>query len=216
MAYATGKGEKFKMYGKKITLQNVEVLFFCRKRRNLKMARIFVTSDTHFGHEGEFIWGPRGFHSVQESDKTIISNWNSVVQPGDIVYHLGDVMLGDNEHGLDCLRQLNGEIHIIRGNHDTNVRWGLYAELENVVLEGWATMIKYKKYNFYLSHFPTETSNFDDMDIRRRIINLCGHTHQKNNFYNDKPYIYHVGVDSHNNTPVLLDTVIDDINNSYL
>ena len=91
------------------------------------MGKIFVTSDTHFGHDREFLWGPRGFISHVDHDRQVIENWNSVVGPDDIVYHLGDVMLGDTEYGMGCLAQLNGHIKIIRGNHDTDRRWALYA-----------------------------------------------------------------------------------------
>lgn len=40
-------------------------------------------------------------------------------------------------------------------------------------------------------------------------LNLYGHTHQTTNFYEDRPYMYHVGVDSHNGYPVLLDDIIE-------
>ena len=52
------------------------------------MERIFVFSDAHFGHDREFLWGPRGFKSSIEHDEATIANWNSVVGPDDIVYHL--------------------------------------------------------------------------------------------------------------------------------
>ena len=181
--------------------------------------KIFLVSDTHFGHNREFLYGPRGFSSIQEHDEAIINNWNSVVGSNDIVYHLGDVMLNDNDHGLECLHQLNGNIIIIPGNHDTDSRIALYKTLSNVkVLEtdieglrvAAAATIRYKKYNFYLSHHPTLTSNLDaDPYLRANLINLYGHTHQQNHFYEDRPYMFHVGLDSNNNTPVLLDDAIE-------
>ena len=42
------------------------------------MSKIFLTSDTHFGHDREFLWGPRGFRSSIEHDEAVIANWNSV------------------------------------------------------------------------------------------------------------------------------------------
>ena len=174
------------------------------------MGKIFITSDTHFGHDREFIYGPRGFKSVQEADAEIIRRWNEVVGPEDTVYHLGDVMLNDNENGMNCLRQLNGHIKLIRGNHDTNSRMKLYETLDNVEVLGWAEVIKYKKYSFYLSHHPTLTSNLDDMSpLGMRMLNLFGHTHQQTKFHEGKPFMYHVGLDSHNCYPVLLDDVIE-------
>ena len=169
------------------------------------MGKIWLTSDTHFGHDREFLWSPRGYTSTAENNADIIKKWNEEVSPED------NVMLGDNENGMNCLKQLNGDIHIIRGNHDTNTRWDLYNTLPNVTLEGWATMIKYKKMNFYLSHFPTLTANFSDKSIKQCVVNLFGHTHQQTNFYEDRPYMYHVGVDSHNSAPVLLDDIIEEI-----
>ena len=182
------------------------------------MSKIFVTSDTHFGHDREFLWGPRGFANYLDHDEYIIKQWNSVVGPDDIVYHLGDVMLGDNEYGMNCLRQLNGIIYIIPGNHDTSTRIKLYKTLENIHvlesgipgLEAAAATLKYKKYNFYLSHHPTMTSNLEKAPyLRMHLINLFGHTHQQKRFYEDMPYMFHVGMDSNNCTPVLLDDAIE-------
>lgn len=174
------------------------------------MGKIFVTSDTHFGHDREFLWGPRGFTSIQEHDAEVIRRWNEVVGPEDTVFHLGDVMLGDNEYGLNCLRQLNGFIKIIPGNHDTSTRLKLYKELDNVEVLGYAEMSKYKKYNFYLSHHPTMTSNLEKAPyLRMHLINLYGHTHQQTKFYQGIPFMFHVGMDSNNCTPVLLDDAIE-------
>ena len=182
------------------------------------MGRIFITSDTHFGHDREFLYGPRGFSNIDDHDKAVIQNWNSVVQPDDTVYHLGDVMLNDNDHGMECLRQLNGTIIIVPGNHDTDTRLALYATLPNVKviqsgiegLKATSVMLKYRKYNFYLSHQPTMTSNLDaDPHLRANVLNLYGHTHQQSHFYEDRPYMFHAGLDSNNNTPVLLDDAIE-------
>ena len=165
-------------------------------------------------HNREFLWGPRGFISSEEHDEVVIEKWNTMIDNDDDVYVLGDLMLGDNEHGLNCLCQLNGKIHIIFGNHDTDTRKELYKTLPNVVeVCGWATLIKYHKYHFYLSHFPTNTGNLEKESLHQMTLNLFGHTHQKTNFYEDRPYMYHVGLDSHNCYPVYLDEVIEDMKN---
>ncbi len=118
-------------------------------------------------------------------------------------------MLGDNEYGINCLKQLNGHIKIIRGNHDTDTRWELYKTLPNVECLGWAEVIKYKKYHFYLSHHPTLTSNLEKAPyLRMHLIGLFGHTHQKNQFFQDIPYMFHAGLDSNECTPILLDDAI--------
>lgn len=175
------------------------------------MGRIFVTSDLHFGHDREFLWGPRGFESSQEHDETVIRNWNAVVNADDDVYVLGDVMLGDNVHGSECVSRLNGRIHLVRGNHDTDTRWNnIYPTIPNVVeLCGWAEVIHYKKYHFYLSHFPTDTANLEAESLHQCTLNLFGHTHSKQKFRNDVPMYYNVALDANDNTPVLLDDIIE-------
>jgi calcineurin-like phosphoesterase family protein len=180
------------------------------------MGKIFLTSDTHFGHNKPFVWEERGFSSVEEMNYRIIQNWNNIVSSEDTVYHLGDVMLGDTNKGIYCLEQLNGKIHIVWGNHCTNTRKELYKTCHNVIEScGFATIIKHKGYTFYLSHYPTITSNYDiDKPLKSRVINLCGHSHVTDPFADwEKGLIYHVELDAHNCYPVCLDDIIEDIKN---
>ena len=173
---------------------------------------IHFTSDTHFSHDREFLYKVRGFPTVDEMNEAIVERWNAVIAPEDEVYHLGDVMLNDNEKGMELLSRLNGKIHILLGNHDTKTRAKLYETLPNVDVIGYATVIKWGKYHFYLSHYPTNTSNLENMaPLSQHVLNIYGHTHQEHNFYNGTPYMYHVGMDSHNCTPVSVETVIEDI-----
>ena len=172
---------------------------------------IYLTSDWHFGHDREFIWKARGYSSVEEMNEIQIEKFNSLVQPDDTVYILGDLMLGNNDEGIKCLKQLNGNKYFVRGNHDTDVRVNLYMDEQNANIGflGDATTLKYKKYHFYMSHFPTLTDNLEKESFHQMTLNLYGHTHQTTNFYEDRPYMYHVGVDSHNGYPVLLDDIIE-------
>lgn len=180
------------------------------------MSNIFFTSDTHFGHNRGFIYEPRGFSSMEEHDETIIENWNKIVKPDDIVYHLGDVMLGDSEYGAKCISRLNGKINLIFGNHDTDSRIKIYhSDCPNIITGGFADRISYEGYHFFLSHYPTNTANLDDSGLKKTMLNLHGHTHQKTDFIMDNPYQYHVGIDSHNNFPVSIEEIIVDIRNKY-
>lgn len=174
------------------------------------MGKIFLTSDLHFGHDREFIWKARGFNSIDEMNKEYVNRWKETVSEEDDVYVLGDIMLGDTDN-IELLRMLSGKIHIVLGNHDTNTRIQLYKNCNNVVEVEWAIMLKYRKYSFYLSHFPCMTGNLEKESLKHCICNLFGHTHQKTNFYNDMPFMYHVGVDSHNGYPVLLDDIIEEM-----
>ena len=105
------------------------------------MGKIFLTSDLHFGHDRGFLYEPRGFDNIGDHDETVIQNWNSVVSEDDDVYILGDLMLNDNAHGIECIKRLNGHLHIIYGNHDTDARKKIYDELDAEII-GWATMLK--------------------------------------------------------------------------
>ena len=179
---------------------------------------IFFSSDYHFGHDKEFLWGPRGLPSMFANSQAIVGNHNAIVKDEDDVYVLGDLMLGDNEYGLQMIKSLKGKLHIILGNHDTDTRIKLYEQLPNVVEITYAKVIKIGKQHYYLSHYPTICSNYDDKPYHNHMINLFGHTHQKGNFYwldeyEENPFMYHVGVDSHGCCPVSAEQVSEDIHN---
>lgn len=82
------------------------------------MSEVFFTADTHFGHGNIVKYAGRPFTNSHEMDKAIIERWNAVVKPEDTVYHLGDVGFRAPAHLLGILRQLNGTIHLVTGNHD--------------------------------------------------------------------------------------------------
>lgn len=179
--------------------------------------KIWVTSDWHFNHNREFIWKARGFSSVEEMNENIIKRYNSVVGENDIVYCLGDCGLGGGgQEALNQLKnyieQLNGTVIIVQGNHCTDKRIDLYRQCKNVQQVEVATTLNYRGYHFYLSHYPTLTGNLEKEPLKQMTLNLYGHTHQKTNFYEDRPYMYHVGVDSHDCYPVFIDQVIQDMN----
>lgn len=179
--------------------------------------KIWLTSDWHFNHDREFIWGARGFYNIQEMNEAIVARHNSKVRPGDTVYVLGDCALGGGElHILEAnkklIESLNGNIHIVRGNHDTDRRVVMYESCKNVVGPIlYADMLHYKGYHFYLSHFPTLTGNLEKESLKQCTCNLFGHTHQTTNFYMDMPFMYHVGCDSQNCHPILLDDIIEEM-----
>ena len=180
------------------------------------MSKIWVTSDTHFGHDKDFIWGARGFASVDDMNEAIIRRWNSVVAPEDTVYLLGDVALNDIDWGCYCLKQLNGNINILIGNHDTDCKISKYDSVDKKRIKtiGYATLLKTNRHNYYLSHYPTITAynSGDFKSLGCRPINLCGHTHSKDPFCDwDKGVIFHCELDSNNCYPWLLDDVIAEI-----
>lgn len=174
---------------------------------------VFFTSDLHFGHQKDFIWAPRGFGSSEEADETIIQKWNSIVSCLDDVYVLGDLMLGNNEAGLRKVQRLNGNLHVILGNHDTSERIKLYKEVPKIIEIHYGLPVKIAGYRFFLSHYPTLCGNHDDgKTLKRKTINLCGHTHTKDPWCDwDKGVIYHCELDAHNCKPVEIEEIIKDL-----
>ena len=185
------------------------------------MSKIWITSDLHIGHNKEFLYESRGFQTVEEHDKTLVSNWNGLVDKEDIVYVLGDIMLkhsledDDFSYGLEILKQLKGNMVIIRGNHDSEAKIEKYKTCSNVISAGDAALyLNYPatgSYHFYLSHYPTLVSHEKLKHMKTALINLYGHTHQKEHFYNEHPYMYCVCLDAHEMKPVLLDDIIEEI-----
>ena len=60
----------------------------------------------------------RPWETADQMDAALIKRWNDRVRPGDVVYHLGDFLFGRQMDWHRILDQLNGEIHLIEGNHD--------------------------------------------------------------------------------------------------
>lgn len=51
-------------------------------------------------------------------NNALVSNWNKVVAPNDIVFHLGDFCFGDRKTWKSFCSKLNGTKYLIQGNHD--------------------------------------------------------------------------------------------------
>jgi calcineurin-like phosphoesterase family protein len=64
-------------------------------------------------------------------DETLIRNWNRVVGPVDLVFHLGDFSLGlgDIERVTWIFERLHGRKRLILGNHDIDRKGELHPSL---------------------------------------------------------------------------------------
>ncbi len=134
----------------------------------------WVTSDTHFGDNSLLATGlaanktARGFLTVQEMNECIADNWNDLVGDNDIVYHLGDVFLGE---GWRILKRLKGKKHLILGNHDDPASPYLNDAFKSVAL--WKTFADSKT---VLTHLPLDLSERSGLGLRFRR-NIHGHLH---------------------------------------
>jgi calcineurin-like phosphoesterase family protein len=126
------------------------------------VSAIYVTSDWHFNHDRDFIWGPRGCANVEEMNKAIIENHNKVVGWDDDVYVLGDLVFGrDIQDGLNKIRRLNGRIHVVIGNHDSEKKIQEYQKLKQIVEIKPVIALKHNGFSFWLTHYPTITENYN-------------------------------------------------------
>jgi calcineurin-like phosphoesterase family protein len=79
----------------------------------------FLTADPHFGHARMIEDGLRPFSSVAEMNQTLISNWNRVVNPKDVVWIIGDFAFSMTEDEVaETFHALNGRLRLVLGNHD--------------------------------------------------------------------------------------------------
>ena len=166
---------------------------------------VFVTSDLHFFHDRKFIYEPRGFSSVEEMNNAYIEEWLSRVTDEDDVYVVGDFCLGNDYDLIDeLIDKLPGNIHLLIGNHDTLKKIKCY-ESRGIDVK-YADVITYKKRRYYLSHYPTITANLNSHPSNC-VINLHGHLHVKDIFYDDKPFMINVSVDANDNKFLTLDDI---------
>tara|TARA_B100001287_G_scaffold167388_1_gene140784 strand:+ start:9020 stop:9529 length:510 start_codon:yes stop_codon:yes gene_type:complete len=169
------------------------------------MKDTWVISDTHFNHEAilrfnDYSGKPcRQFPNVEVMNSTMIDNWNSVVKPNDIVYHLGDVLFGHNkvEWMQENFVKLNGTKHLILGNHD-NPKFlapffksiSLWKELPGLVL----------------SHTPLHITTLQETHRwKDNLTNVHGHIHS--NPSPEGPYKC-VSVEQINYTPINVKEII--------
>lgn len=81
------------------------------------MSNYFI-ADLHFGHQNILAFDNRPFNTIEEHDQIIIENWNNTVGIDDDVYILGDISWYNVTKTIEIFKQLNGHLHLIKGNHD--------------------------------------------------------------------------------------------------
>jgi|SRR5579859_3110155 calcineurin-like phosphoesterase family protein len=132
------------------------------------MPETWFTSDTHFGHKNILLYEPeaRPFKTIEEMHEKIIANWNSVIGPSDLVYHLGDFCFGKN--WLPIAGRLNGRKKLVLGNHDTYATKSYLQFFEK--LYGLCFLER-----CILSHAPVHPNGLGG----RWLLNVHGHLHSK-------------------------------------
>jgi calcineurin-like phosphoesterase family protein len=168
-----------------------------------ELDKLWFTSDTHFGHANIIKYCKRPFGTAQHMDKTMIANWNSVVQPDHMIFHLGDFAFKEPYRIETILKQLNGRIHMINGNHDKNFD----QDCVKLVERYWGDRVELKvddpeideehRQVIVLDHFPLESWHH----AYHGAWHLHGHCHGTLPS-SSRQARWDMGVDIHNFTPV--------------
>lgn len=167
----------------------------------------FYISDLHLGHEAVIRMCDRPFPSIDEMDRMLIENWNSVVQLNDEVYIIGDFMFKSRHDPVYYLKQLRGKKHLILGNHE---KWTNHVNLPDY----FETVSQYKEItdsnrHLILFHYPlAEWARY-----HQGSMHVFGHIHNNRNypafeFYRSQPNMLNAGVDINHFIPVSLNQLI--------
>ena len=181
--------------------------------------KVFITSDTHFGHknicrgvtnwrtqDGEIpIDSTRDFQTIEQMNERLIDGINHHVGQDDTLIMLGDVSFGGFDNiGIFLERLVCHNIHLILGNHDTSIEknrdhvQGRFLSVQHYL------ELKINDRDFVLCHYPLQSWNA----MNRGSIHLHGHVHLGPNrkFGNGKKM--DVGVDGNGMDPYSIDEII--------
>ena len=138
-------------------------------------------ADTHFWHTNIIQYENRTnflgrFRDVKEMNEFIIKEWNKYVDLEDTVFHLGDFSWGSNTQWQKIRSQLNGNIHLIRGNHDYNKSNSFLTDIFDTVSDYKEIYLEFndEKIPVVLSHYPLYSWNKQHYGA----WHLFGHVHR--------------------------------------
>ena len=163
--------------------------------------KVFLISDTHFSHSNVIRYENRPFRDADEMDKHMIQKWNEVVSENDLVFHLGDVIIGSAKKAQEVLTQLNGRKILILGNHDdyTKTKWRKL---------GFEPYERYFYQDYLFTHIPVQEEPLR-VAVAEGFLkaNIHGHTHL-NNQHLDKNLYKCCCVEFISYTPVLFEEFV--------
>lgn len=180
---------------------------------------IWFTGDHHFGHENIIKYCDRPFKDVTQMDETLIYAWNARIGPADIVFHLGDLTLGDKTSAEYYLSNLNGYIHVLSNEWHHDKRWlgddnehySYRSSRSQYKVEFLPGLVVLELQNFGNGKFPLAITlcHYPMAEWDRKHYgawHLHGHTH---NQYHVDGFILDVGVDAHSYYPINLSDIYE-------
>lgn len=140
----------------------------------------YYIADLHFFHGAlNEKMDRRGFAGVEEMNEYMLRKWNSKVQKNDEVVIIGDLSWGSAGQTNELLRQLNGRLYLITGNHDHFVN-GHGVELQRFVWIKPYEELSDNRRKVVLCHYPIMCYNGQyrlDKHGNPKTYMLYGHVH---------------------------------------
>jgi calcineurin-like phosphoesterase family protein len=138
--------------------------------------RLWVISDTHFGHVNIIQYTNRPFRA-DEQNAIMLERWRETVGPSDPVLHLGDVALDNDAVLWGELGRLPGSPRwLVLGNHDREHRLPAILAAGFVVLP--PPTFLYRDWLVECTHEPIPPQELDGR-TGGRVLNVHGHVHNK-------------------------------------
>jgi len=155
------------------------------------MQETYLISDTHFYHKRVLQFEDRPFETIEDMNETLIANWNKIIKPEYLVFHLGDVALTGFDNAQSIISRLNGYKFLIKGNHDSHSS-RYYKDMGFDEVSAYPIIFRDK---YVLSHAPQWGL------IDTQYFNIHGHLHSHGSKYDDRNF-YNVCVERNDYKPV--------------
>ena len=170
------------------------------------MTKTWLITDTHFGHDKmiEYCGRPEDFSHI------ILDSLCMNVYPGDILIHLGDICINNDDSWHTKLQNVTTGVKriLVRGNHDHKSDSWYMSHGWDFVCE--SVTVKFMGKNILFSHAPLAIGDHD--------LNIHGHFH--NTLHHEDMFEIltnkHLclSIEETNYKPVLLETFIKGCNDN--
>jgi calcineurin-like phosphoesterase family protein len=163
---------------------------------------LWLSSDLHIGHFNVIEYSGRPFSSSSEMTEALINNWNSVITKESTAIICGDLTLSTNRKYVEeIIYRLNGDIHLVIGNHDKWLKHSILKERFSSVgdmLEINVSTKENKSQQLIACHYAMQSWPRS----HHGSWHVYGHSHQRTPVSYHSPLAINVGVDAWNYMPV--------------
>jgi len=165
---------------------------------------IWITTDTHFGHENiiSFCNRPKNYEQL------ILKRMKSNISKNDVLIHLGDIAWTKEKSWNEMLTAIDAKRKwLVRGNHDKrSITWYLSRGWDFVGDQ--ITLDIYGK-KIVFSHIPVADNGYD-LNIHGHFHNISSHFHEPElvAIRNEKQYLIML---EHHYMPIALKSIVKNL-----